>query len=85
MTVGGRCVATLTKGPASGTFSIACTNIFINLEKYHEFVNVAQFPRKCISYKFNLRGERCKFKHPADKKEGEEKIPFCNDYRQVVQ
>ena len=33
---------------------------------------------------FNPRGERCKFKHPADKKEGDEKIPFCNDFRQVV-
>jgi len=29
-----------------------------------------------------FRGERCKFKHPADKKEGDEKIPFCNDFRQ---
>ena len=36
-----------------------------------------------IVHKLNLRGERCKFKHPADKKEGDEKIPFCNDFRQV--
>ena len=47
---------------------------FSCVSKYHE-LNVN---------KFNLRGERCKFKHPADKKEGDEKIPFCNDFRQVV-
>ena len=41
--------------------------------------------RSSTSIKFNYRGERCKFKHPADKKEGDEKIPFCNDFRQVRQ
>lgn len=31
-----------------------------------------------------FRGERCKFKHPAEDNAGKAKIPFCKDFRQGV-
>ena len=80
MIVEARCAAILRKGPASGWWSkkrnlfYICSFVCIWwwLIHPHHSPNI-----------FNLRGERCKFKHPADKKEGDEKIPFCNDFRQV--
>ena len=72
---GGQMCRDFEKGTCFRWLQNCMQDYFPSIWNNHEFFNVNQF---------NLRGERCKFKHPADKKEGDEKIPFCNDFRQVV-